>query len=453
MEKKEINKFLQPGKATIVVGTAFGDEGKGKIVDSLATSADVIVRSTGGSNAGHTIKVDEKSYVFHLIPSGVLNENTTVVIGNGVLIDPKVLISEIKALKGAGVKLDNLFISENAQVIMPYHLLLDKIEDENREKEIGTTRRGVGPAESDKRARSGIRMYDLCSDNYFEKAIYNMDRRYLYEKVLNNDTGMYLQLLTEITNYQLYGEILKKYVVNSENIIHEAIKNNERIICEGAQATLLDVDHGIYPYVTSPNVTVGGILTGCGIGPKNVNEVIGIGKAYMTRVGEGPFITQLARENRDDALLIRVEGNEYGATTNRPRRIGWNDLVALKHACQVNGITSLAINCLDVLGVLNSFKVCTKYQYRGKIVTDFNSNIYSECQPIYEEFKGDYSLKDAYKWRDLPKEVLNYIECIEDVTNTPVNMIGCGSSRDDLIVKESGKKKVLTMPRPYGVDL
>ena len=453
MKKKEGNKFLQNGKATVVVGTAWGDEGKGKIVDSLAGNADMIIRSNGGNNAGHTIKVNGKSYVFHLIPSGILNKDTTVIIGNGVLIDPKVLLSEMKTLKDEGIKLDNLYISENAQVIMPYHLLIDQFDEKNRENKIGTTKRGVGPAEIDKRDRSGIRMYDLCYDNYFEKAVFNMEKRNLYEELLNSDTSLYRQLIADITNYKLYGELLKKYVTNIVPIVHDALENNQKIICEGAQATLLDVDHGTYPYVTSPNVTVGGILTGSGIGPKDVNEVIGIGKAYMTRVGEGPFITELTEKNRDDSLLIRVEGNEFGATTNRPRRIGWNDLVALKYACQVNGITSLVINCVDVLGVLDSFKVCTKYQYQGKTISDFNSNIYPGCQPVYEDFKGDYSLKDVYEWNDLPKEVLDYIECIEDITKTPVKMIGCGASRGDLIVKDKTKKKVLTIPRPYGVDL
>ena len=230
MEKKEGNKFLQNGKATVVVGTAWGDEGKGKIVDSLAGNADMIIRSNGGNNAGHTIKVNGKSYVFHLIPSGILNEDTTVIIGNGVLIDPKVLLSEMKTLKDEGIKLDNLYISENAQVIMPYHLLIDQFDEKNRENKIGTTKRGVGPAEIDKRDRSGIRMYDLCYDNYFEKAVFNMEKRNLYEELLNSDTSLYRQLIADITNYKLYGELLKKYVTNIVPIVHDALENNQKII-------------------------------------------------------------------------------------------------------------------------------------------------------------------------------------------------------------------------------
>ena len=417
----------------VVLGTFYGDEGKGKIIDYLAKDSDFIVRCTGGNNAGHTINVDGKNYAFHLIPSGILNKNTKAIIGNGVVVDPKVLIEEIESLKKSGYEVDNLYISDKAHVIFPYHIKMDEILEElrNQEDKIGTTKRGIGPAYCDKFERCGIRFEDFVSNRFEELFRRNAQQKnkmfemYGYEKIDIEKT---------IHEYKRYANYLKKYVTDTVSMLHVALEENKKIVCEGAQATLLDIDFGSYPYVTSSNPTIGGFSTGSGIGAKYINEVYGVLKAYSSRVGSGPYITEQDNEIGDE---IRELGHEYGTTTKRPRRCGWLDAVALKYAVMLNGITGLAINHVDTIGKLDKIKLCVAYKHDGIQDMKFSTNAdyISKCEPVYEEFEGNFGDISKIKNReDLPGNAKKYLNRIEELVGVPVKFIGTGAGRDELIV-------------------
>ncbi|MBO5477750.1 MAG: adenylosuccinate synthase [Clostridia bacterium] len=421
-------------KVNVVLGTFYGDEGKGKIIDYLSEKADASIRCSGGNNAGHTINVDGKKYAFHLIPSGILNRDTKAIIGNGVVIDPKVLIQEIEELKAGGYTVDNLYISDKAHIIMPYHVMMDKLQEELRAKnKIGTTARGIGPCYSDKFERSGIRVEDFISDKFEEIARNNIEKK-------NKIFAMYgkekLDVESTVAQYKEYANYLRKYVVDSVDMLHELLESDKDIVCEGAQATLLDIDFGNYPFVTSSNPTIGGVCTGTGIGPKYIGEVYGVLKAYSSKVGEGMYMTEQDNETGD---LIRELGHEYGTTTKRPRRCGWLDLVALKYAARINGLTGLAINHVDTVGKLDKIKLCVAYEYDGEKTMRFSTNndYLNKCTPIYEEFEGNFGDLSGIKRReDLPENARKYLDRIEEIVKVPIKFIGTGADRNDMIIVE-----------------
>ena len=417
----------------VVLGLFYGDEGKGKLIDYLSGNAAYSVRFSGGNNAGHSIEVDGKKFAFHLIPSGILNKNCKAVLGNGVVIDPKVLIEEIDNLKKNGYKVDNLYISDKAHVIFPYHIELDGMyEDIRKERKIGTTKRGIGPAYCDKYERCGIRMEDFIGKNFKEYLKTNIENKNVILKAFGYEEVDFDKVYNE---YKGYAKTLKKYVCDTTTMIHKALKNNEKILCEGAQATLLDIDFGSYPYVTSSNPTIGGVSTGAGIGSKYINEVYGVIKAYSSRVGEGPYVTELKDEIGDK---IRELGHEYGTTTKRPRRCGWLDLVALNYAIMLNGITGLAMNHLDTIGKLDKIKLCVAYEYKGKREEYFSTNMdfLTNSKPIYEEFEGNFGdISKCKTYEELPANAKKYIERIEEITNTKIKFIGTGPGREDTIIR------------------
>ncbi len=417
----------------VVLGAFYGDEGKGKIIDYLSKDCDYAVRFSGGNNAGHTIEVDGKKFAFHLIPSGILNKNVKAVLGNGVVINPKVLIDEINHLKENGYKVDNLYISDKAHLILPYHIELDNmLESRRKENKIGTTNRGIGPAYCDKYERCGIRMENFISNRFKDCLKTNLENKNIILKAYGYEE---LDFETIYKEYSRYAKILKPYVCDTTTMLHKAVKNNEKILCEGAQATLLDIDFGSYPFVTSSNPTVGGVSTGTGIGSKYMGEVYGVIKAYSSRVGAGPYVTELTDEIGDK---IRELGHEYGTTTKRPRRCGWLDIVALNYAIMINGMTAIAMNHLDTIGKLDKIKLCVAYEYQGKREEYFNTNIdfLNHCKPIYEEFEGNFGdISHCKNYEDLPTNAKKYIERIEELTNTKVKFIGTGAGRNSIIVR------------------
>lgn len=424
----------------VVLGVFYGDEGKGKIIDYLSKDANYAVRFSGGNNAGHTIKVNGEKFAFHLLPSGILNENIKAVLGNGVVIDPKVLTNEINDLKEHGLKVNNLYISDKAHVIFPYHIVMDNILEENRgENKIGTTKRGIGPAYCDKFERTGIRMGDFISDKFDELLKRNLNNKNKIIKAYGYEPLKYNEILEE---YKKLAEGLKPYVCDTINMMHEAIKNDQNIICEGAQATLLDIDYGSYPFVTSSNPTIGGVSTGCGIGSHYISDVYGVTKAYSSRVGEGPFVTE---ETGEVGNMIRELGHEYGTTTGRPRRCGWLDLVSLNYAVMLNGLTALAVNHLDTVGKMENIKLCTAYKYNGMIISNFSSDLefLENCEPVYEEFEGNFGdISYCKNFEELPLNARLYINRIEEITNTPVKFIGTGAGRDNIIVRDDKTLKL-----------
>lgn len=417
----------------VVIGAFYGDEGKGKIIDYLSKEAKYAVRFSGGNNAGHTIEVDGKKFAFHLIPSGILNKDLKAILGNGVVIDPRVLIEEIDNLKKNGYSVDNLYISDKAHLILPYHVLLDGMqEDLRKDKKIGTTKRGIGPAYCDKIERSGIRMEDFISDRFKDYLKINIENKNVILKAYGYPEIDYNEVYNE---YKEYAKILKPYVCDTITMLHKAIKNNENILCEGAQATLLDIDFGSYPYVTSSNPTIGGVSTGTGIGSRYINEVYGVIKAYSSRVGEGPYVTELKDEVGD---TIRELGHEYGTTTKRPRRCGWLDVVALNYSIMVNGLTAIAMNHLDTIGKLDKIKLCVAYKYKGKIEKYFNTNIdfLENSEPVYEEFEGNFGdISNCKTFEELPEQAKKYVKRIEELTNTKVKFIGTGAGRNSIIIR------------------
>lgn len=419
-------------KVDVVLGTFYGDEGKGKIIDYLATSSDVAVRCSGGNNAGHSIEVDGKRYAFHLIPSGILNKNTIAVIGNGLVVDPKVLIEEINNLKENGFTVDNLRISDKAHVILPYHIEMDKLLEENRgTNKIGTTARGIGPAYCDKYERCGIRMEDFISDKFDELLTINLNNK---NKIFEMYGHKKLDLEKVLNDYKEYAKILKPYITDTVTLIHKSLEEGKKVLCEGAQASLLDIDFGSYPFVTSSNPTIGGVCTGSGVGAKDIGEVYGVLKAYSSRVGAGPYVTE---QDNEIGNTIRELGHEYGTTTKRPRRCGWLDLVALKYVIKLNGITGLAINHVDTIGKLEKIKLCVAYNHNGKVTTDFTTNaeFLNNSTAIYEEFDGNFGDISNCKTREaLPENAKVYLKRIEEFTGVPVKFIGTGAGRTDMIV-------------------
>lgn len=418
----------------VVVGIQWGDEGKGKLVDFLTQKAHMIVRFQGGNNAGHTIVIDGEKYILHLIPSGILNKGKKCIIGNGVVIDPAVLLSEIDNLKKRGIDVnDSLFISKNAHLIMPYHIAIEK--EYEKGKKIGTTGRGIGPAYTDKIARNGIRVIDLF---YPEILLAKINSNlYTINFLLENLYKANPLKAEDIYNlYLKYGQEISKYVVDTEILVNQGIESDNNILFEGAQGTLLDIDHGTYPFVTSSNTVTGGVCTGAGVSPLKINKILGVAKAYTTRVGEGPFPTEI-----NDAMgeYLRQKGGEYGATTGRPRRCGWLDMVALKYAIRLNGLTGLAITKLDVLDGIDKIKICTGYKYNNTVYHDFPKeiNILQNCEPVYDEFEGwKESTAGVRDFDKLPKNAKIYIKEIEKILRTKVQIVSTGQGREDTILIE-----------------
>ncbi len=419
----------------VIVGAQWGDEGKGKVVDIYTENANAVVRYQGGNNAGHTLVVGDEKTVLHLIPSGILHEGKRCIIGNGVVLDPKVFIEEIDGLKKKGYMTDDsqLVIDRNVHIIMPYHKKID-IARENKpgERRIGTTGRGIGPTYEDKVGRRGIRLSDLINPTVFAQKVKEFlpEKNFLLENFLKDTPVSEEEILAE---YNAYGEILQKYVGNASLLLENCRKEGRNILFEGAQGSLLDVDHGTYPYVTSSSTCAGGAATGSGFGPRFINEVIGISKAYVTRVGEGPFPTELHDEMGE---ALRKAGFEFGATTGRPRRTGWFDAVALREAVRTNGLTGLAITKLDVLDELESIKVCTAYSYQGELLEEFpqDANVLKECKPVYEEVEGwKCTISSATSYEELPEKVKNYLNKLEEITGCPVVLASVGPRRDQTI--------------------
>jgi adenylosuccinate synthase len=419
----------------IVVGLQWGDEGKGKIVDCLSEKADVVARYQGGHNAGHTVVIKNDKFILHLIPSGILYKGKKCLIGNGVVIDPAALIEEINGLEARGVKISrNLFISKNAHVIMPYHVALDRENEKLRGKRsIGTTGRGIGPAYCDKIGRTGIRMVDLLSPAVFREKVeaHLFHVNFLLEKLYKAGTFSTDDICRE---YVVYAEKLSPYIADTDIIINKTISEKGNVLCEGAQGTLLDIDHGTYPFVTSSNAIAGGACTGLGVGPTKFSRVLGVVKAYTTRVGSGPFPTEI-KDTLGDTL--REKGGEYGATTGRPRRCGWLDTVILRHSARINGVTGIAVTKLDILDGLDSINLCTAYRHGGKIYNEFpkEMNVFEECEPVYEEIKGwNTSTLGIREFSRLPRGAKAYIKTIEKMLGVKVHMISTGQRRDELIL-------------------
>lgn len=418
----------------VVVGTQWGDEGKGKYIDILSGDSDFVVRYSGGNNAGHTIVHEGTKYKFHLIPSGMLRKGKTCIIGNGVVIDPSVLLMELDSLKKQEIEMAELLISDRAHVIMPWHIALDTLQEEMRGKEgIGTTKRGIGPAYADKAERSGIRIGDLLDADYFREKVYSnlKIKNAIIEKVYE---GNPIDPEKVIDEYLGYAEILKPYITDVNSIIHKALENSKVVLFEGAQATFLDLDFGTYPYVTSSNPISGGVCTGAGVGPKMITDVLGVMKAYTSRVGSGPFVTEQSNEIGDK---IRDLGHEYGTTTGRPRRCGWLDLVMLKYSARINGLTGLCINHMDTVGKLDNIKVCVAYKLNGEVIDYYPSNLkeLGRCEPVYEEFESwkDVDISKIKRFEVLPESAKQYIRRIEQITGIPVKYIGVGPEREQTI--------------------
>ena len=424
---------MSRSKVDVVLGTFYGDEGKGKIIDYLGSNADIAVRCSGGNNAGHTIEVDGIKFAFHLIPSGILNKGTIAVIGNGVVVDPKVLIEEMENLKEHGYSADNLRISDKAHIILPYHVEMDKLLEENRgSNKIGTTARGIGPAYCDKYERCGIRAEDLISDRFEELLTININNKNKIFEMYGHET---VDLEKTLADYKEYAKILKPYITDTVTLIHNALDEGKKVICEGAQATLLDIDFGSYPFVTSSNPSIGGVCTGSGVGARDIGEVYGVLKAYSSRVGAGPYVTE---QNNEIGDTIRELGHEYGTTTKRPRRCGWLDLVALKYAVRLNGITGLAVNHVDTIGKLDNIKLCVAYNFNGKETTDFSTNVdfLNNSYAVYEDFEGNFGdISNCKTYEELPDNAKKYLKRIEDFTGVPVKFIGTGAGREDMIVR------------------
>lgn len=419
----------------IIVGAQWGDEGKGKIVDVLTEKADGVARYQGGHNAGHTVVIKDEKFVLHIIPSGILHKGKTCIIGNGVVVDPASLIEEIDGLKKRGIEVgENLFLSKNAHLIMPYHTAIEREQERLKgSKKIGTTGRGIGPAYVDKIARTGLRAGDLLYPEVFrEKLRINLLSVNNLLKALYNAGGFDLENVYK--EYMGYADRLSGHIADTDVIINKMIDGNKNMVLEGAQGTLLDVDHGTYPYVTSSSASAGGACTGLGVGPTKITKVIGVVKAYTTRVGEGPFPTEIK-----DSLgeKIREKGGEYGATTGRPRRCGWLDMVALKYSIRVNGFTGLVITKLDILDGLEKIKMCTSYKCDGILHEEFPKelSVLERCEPVYEEVTGwkenTSGIKDFEK---LPGAAREYIRKIESMLNTKIQIISSGQKRDELIM-------------------
>lgn len=422
----------------VVVGTQWGDEGKGKITDFLSENAEVIARYQGGDNAGHTIKFDGKTYKLHLIPSGIFSSEKISIIGNGVVINPESLVKELEYLHSEGISTHNLKISSRAHVILPYHIELDKAQEEAKgENKIGTTNKGIGPAYMDKSARVGIRIADLLDKEIFnERLLSNLhEKNQLIEKVYGKSPLKFEDIFEK---FYEYGQQIKPYVTDTSVILNDAIDQGKRVLFEGAQGVMLDIDHGTYPFVTSSNPVAGGVTIGSGVGPSKINTVIGVCKAYTSRVGDGPFPTELF-----DAIgnQIREVGKEYGTTTGRPRRIGWFDSVVMRHSRRVSGITHLSLNSIDVLSGLDTIKICTAYQTSsGEIIEYYPASlkILSDCQPIYETLPGwTEDITQCQRFEDLPLNAQNYVRRITELVGVKLATLSVGPDRSQTIILDS----------------
>ncbi len=418
--------------ARVVVGTQWGDEGKGKIVDVLADQADMVVRFQGGDNAGHTVVVNGKKHVLHLLPSGVLREEATCVIGPGVVCNPFVLLKEMDTLKESGLSTDHIVISDRAQILMPYHSYQDGLEEAAASHKIGTTNRGIGPCYQDKYARKGIRYHELKDFEHFKSRVReNLEiKNKLFTSVYQGEPMDAEKIIHDFE--EIYDRIVPM-IVESTHLVNEAIDENKNVLFEGAQAAMLDINYGTYPYVTSSSPTSAGVTVGAGVAPKKLDEIIGVVKAYSTRVGEGPFVTELLDEQGE---WLRNQGGEFGATTGRPRRCGWLDLVVIKHADMINGLSDIVLTKLDVLGGLDEIKVCTAYDIDGEIYNYIPSDQadVAKAKPVYTILPGwKEDISKMSTWDELPENAKKYVEFIEEFTGVPVSMISVGPDRENNI--------------------
>lgn len=425
-------------KTVAVVGSQWGDEGKGKVIDFLATQADVVIRGQGGNNAGHTLVVDGKKFALRLIPSGILNPNTINIIGNGIVFDPKGFFEEIEMLESNGISTKNIKISDRAHIVFPYHKELDGLAEEARgDNKIGTTKKGIGPCYMDKTERSGIRVCDLMDKEVFAKKLrLQVDAKNklvtgVYEKEAMFD-------FDEIYNeFIVYAEKMRPYVDDTTVIAYDAIKANKKVLFEGAQGTLLDLDLGTYPFVTSSHPTSGGFAVGAGVGPNMIKDVVGIVKAYTTRVGEGPFVTELFDEIGE---RIRIQGHEFGTVTGRARRCGWFDAVIVKYAARVNGLTSISFMLLDVLTGFDKIKICTAYKMGDKIINNFPASLedLAKCEPVYEELDGWHEdITKVENFDDLPENAKKYIARIEELIGVNIDLVSVGPNRTQTIIRKN----------------
>lgn len=415
------------------MGSQWGDEGKGKMTDWLAQKADMVVRYQGGNNAGHTIAFNGNTYKLQAIPSGIFESQKTNVIGNGVVVNPKALLDEIQILKDAGITPSNLKISSRAHLILPYHIQLDIAQEKQRgDQKVGTTHNGIGPAYMDKAARIGIRMCDLLEkDTFAVKLKENLEQKNaLFEKIYGEKPFEFEALFNE---YYEYGQQLKDYVTDTSVLVNDAINAGKNVLFEGAQGVMLDLDHGTYPYVTSSNPIAGGALVGTGVGPQSLTKMVGVCKAYSTRVGEGPFPTELTNKTGD---LIREKAHEYGTVTGRPRRIGWFDAVAMRHAKRVSGMNCLSLNLLDIFTGLNKVKICTAYMLDGKQIDYYPASLkeLERCEPVYEDFDGwTEDISDVTEYDQLPENAKKYLNRIEELTGLQLMTVSVGPSREQTI--------------------
>jgi len=419
-----------------VLGAQWGDEGKGKIVDLLTPRFDIVARYQGGHNAGHTVYVNGTKFVLRLIPSGMLHAGITCVIGNGVVIDPQALFAEVDELTRSGIEVgDRLVVSDKAHVILPYHRDLDLLAEARRgERKIGTTSRGIGPAYEDKIARRGIRVGDLADARTLEQNV--RDNVLARNRLIGESTMDWKPVFEQLL---VHGARLKPWVRDVSLMLDQAVRAGKSILFEGAQGTLLDIDHGTYPYVTSSNASVGGVCTGLGVGPRLIDGVLGVVKAYTTRVGEGPLPTELTGEM---GQRLRDSGNEYGAVTGRPRRCGWYDAVAARYGVRINGLDAMALTKLDVLDALDEISICTAYRCNGRTLTDFPSDVsqLAACEPVYETMHGWATpTKGVRRFDDLPAAARRYIARLEEITGVQMAIVSTGSERDDTIIREGNK--------------
>lgn len=418
---------------TVIVGTQWGDEGKGKVIDILSAKVDYIVRYQGGNNAGHTVVAQNKEYIFHLIPSGILHKGKICCIGNGVVVDPAVLLSEIEDLQATGIDVDNrLKISSLAHVILPYHKILDQLRETKRTHKIGTTGRGIGPCYADKIIRCGIRMVDLLNPRVFRDKLKDnlKEKNEIFRKVYQHPGFNFHKIYKEYLNY---GRLFSRYICNSALLLNKAIEDKKDILFEGAQGTFLDIDFGTYPFVTSSSATSGGACIGTGVSPIKIDKVVGVAKAYTTRVGEGPFPTEFSP---NFGKFMRDKGNEFGATTGRPRRCGWFDSVMVKEAVLLNGISELAIMKMDILDGLKKIKICTAYQYKGKRFSEFpyDLEVLKQAKPVYKEMPGwNNTINNPRRYKDLHPNAKAYLSRLQDILGARISMVSVGSSREETI--------------------
>ena len=423
-----------PGLA--IIGCQWGDEGKGRVVDLLSNKVDMVVRFQGGDNAGHTVVKGNDEFKLHLIPSGILYPEVICVIGNGVVLNPEVLIEELDDLESKGINTDNLRISSNAHLVMPYHIILDKAGEHRLGKsKIGTTHKGIGPVYADKALRMGIRTQDLKDLKIFKTKLEESLK--LNNKIIKRIYGLDPLDMDEVFDkYRQYGKRISRYIIDTTSLVSEALDYNKKVMFEGAQGTMLDIDHGTYPYVTSSSTIAGGVCVGAGIGPSRLDEILGVVKAYTTRVGSGPFPTEDISKIGD---YLREKGYEYGTTTGRPRRCGWLDAVILKYSIMINSIDSIALTKLDILSGLKKVKICTGYKYDGKVYDHMpcHQTVLHKCTPVYEEYQGwSEDISGIKNFEDLPRQARNYIKNIEKIAKVAVSMVSVGAERSKIIMRD-----------------